>query len=493
MKRLKPLLLVLLPLPFLFAGFCTPTHQACSQGEGPIVCEEGEMPSCINHCFPTVPASEAVGAACVVDPCDAELVDDGGVILCPRDFACVPDMLDSPSGTCVPHGTLTACETDGTPPCPTDTFCREFGSNFDRPEFVDDSAEGMCMPFITEGSPCVALGDPTRLECEPGTYCRATDPEDSPVWTCVRPCESESDCPCAQGGIKAECVGQGSSAPTCSSCASVGTICETSEKITPCCGEAVCDDARDGIVEDNLGLCCLPKSAECVDDSQCCGSTSCQEGTCTSCGGVGEAPADAGCCGSLTEVDDVCSRDCEWNGQDAYDGQSCNVTGAHESCDGEIACTPAGAECRAKNISYDNDCDGIDDDCDGVPDDDYPAPECEDTPPGCQDGFIPSFPGREVCEETEPKCHYAAGLQQRYCRLDSSGSVSGPGDCVVGQRCDSESECSPGEHCGPLGTSVCKQGEPGCCEAPGSDPGFVPCCRLDPGKAGMCWNPGDPG
>ncbi|MEQ8726841.1 MAG: hypothetical protein RID81_36525 [Sandaracinaceae bacterium] len=477
-----------------------PTHQACRNGAGatPIDCTEEELPTCINFCFPTVTQEEADGAACVVDPCDAQRIDEGGVILCPDEFACVPDAPSSRTGTCIQRTVLTACEKDGSPPCPTGTFCRLFTSVFARPGFIDPSAEGMCMPWIREGALCLEAGDPRAIECEPGTYCRPTA---AGSWRCARPCESVDDCACASDGYEPQCIGEGSSAPTCSTCARLGQECDFGEDAPPCCGAATCDDAADTVPGNERGLCCLPEEAECETDADCCGTNLCFDSKCTPCGGVGEMPTEAGCCGSLTpDGDNLCSRECVWQGTPANDGDDCTPRTADPSCQGKILCTPAGAECNPISVSPDNNCDGIDDDCDGVPDDDDLGTCTEPRPAGCQPGFVASTPGREVCASPDNvECHYGTGTHRQTHCSRIAGLFLGPGDCLVGHTvpaggCTGPSDCSPGELCGPAG-STCGPAIEGCCEKYSSAMGWhhVPCCRLDRTGSNLCWNPEDRG
>ena len=391
---------------------------------------------------------------------------------------------------------LSGCDPDGTP-CPTGTYCHRFNPEFERPPFIDDSFEGMCWPWAREGALCIEAGSPANVQCEPGTYCRPSSPEGSPVWTCVRSCESEEDCPCAHDGFEPECVGEGGSAPICTTCAGVGVACSQQEGAPKCCGEAQCDELADGVAGNEQGLCCLPEGNECEMDSDCCGANVCFEGSCEPCGSVGDPPTDAGCCPGLDERDDVCSRECRWQGERVYGGEFCTPTGAQESCVGRIVCNPSGAECRPNSVSFDNDCDGVDDDCDGTADEHFEGGQCYDTPPGCQSGFRPSAAGRETCDYPDEECVYGTPLNPSYCSLDSSGNIRGPGDCAVGHLmgppgCSSDSDCSPGEACGTT-ASVCGPGVDGCCDGPytASGPTWFPCCRIDLSQTGTCWNPGD--
>lgn len=478
--------------PLTMAANCNPTHQACRNDAGPtpIDCAEDELPSCINYCFPTVTEAEADGATCVVDPCDIELINEGAAILCPDNFACVPDSPSSRTGTCIQRTALTACEKDGSPPCPTGTFCRLFTSEFARPGFIDPSAEGMCMPWIREGALCLESGDPSAVECEPGTYCRPTA---AGSWRCARPCESVDDCACASEGYEPQCIGEGSSAPTCSTCARLGQECDFGEDAPPCCGAAMCDDDADAVPGNERGLCCHPEEAECEIDEDCCGTNLCFEGQCTPCGGVGDPPTEAGCCRTLTVRGGVCSRECRWQGTRVYGNEPCTPTGAHASCQGKIVCTPAGAECRPNTISPDTDCDNVDDDCDGAIDDDYPGASCRDTPPGCPGGFMPATPGQKQCDYPNEPCYYGGPVRQSFCsRL--GGVFQGPGNCFVGNLvplggCASDSDCSPAEACGPPPGAGCAGSSPGCCaQWIAGEEMFVPCCRQT-GES-LCWDPG---
>ncbi|MEM9069110.1 MAG: hypothetical protein AAGE52_11420 [Myxococcota bacterium] len=492
MKSIAPLTLLALA-PLLLAADCNDTPQACQVGDGPIECEGEQLPSCINYCFPTVSAEEADGAVCVVDPCDEEVALGSDAILCPNDFACVPDSPSSRTGRCIQRTALSGCEADGSPPCPTGTFCRLFSPVFKRPHWIDPASEGMCMPWIGEGSPCLEAGNPANLQCEPGTYCRPMDPEGSADWRCVRACENDDDCPCPNDEFESECTNEGSSAPTCTTCFRVGNACDLGELAPECCGDAICDDFADG-VSDGSGICCRQESGACETDADCCGANLCFEGECAECGSVGEPPPDAGCCRGLTERNDVCSAPCRWQGETVFGGEDCTPTGAHETCFGRIVCTPAGAECRPRNAGPDLTCNGIDEDCDGVVDDDYVEGSCTDTPAECQSGFRPSTPGRKTCDYPDEPCSYRVGLRNSYCRLTSATSYDGPGDCLVGPagiNCTSNSQCSEVELCGPAPDTDCSGsgGGPGCCPVGPGGTMFAPCCRIDPDKVGTCWNP----
>jgi hypothetical protein len=58
--------------------------------------------------------------------------------------------------------------------------------------------------------------------------------------------------------------------------------------------------------------------------------------------------------------------------------------------------------------------------------------------------------------------------------------------------CATDSDCSPGEQCGPLGSSTCSAAVQGCCETGLGGGTFVQCCYMFAGdRTDWCWNPGD--
>lgn len=459
-------------------------------------------------CFPTLPVEEAVGAPCLIDPCDI-IGADPEAILCPNNLSCVPNPEDPASryGTCEATDTavLMGCDPDGSPPCPTGTYCRPFTEDFPRTEWVDEEdGDGMCIPWRREGSRCDEArmeGDPTipSLRCEPGTVCRSPAPELPP--RCLRLCPNGvGDCACP-GEEEVQCVGTGSSVPVCTTCIPTGSECDDEPGAPKCCAEsvgAVCQPVATGVSQ-----CCLERGSDCETDSDCCSNDVCFGGVCSECGGPGEAPTEAGCCGGLDVRSGVCARDCTWLGELVIGGDLCTPTGADESCVGTIVCTPAGADCRPSSFGSDTDCDGQDDDCDGVPDDDFPPnTECYDTPPGCQAGFTPAIAGRRRCDYPNTPCDYTDGVgRPTYCRIDGSGTFTGPGGCFVGDPgisnyCTAHGDCSPAERCGPESggpSTMCTgaiSSDPGCCYDFASDT-YYSCCRRDLEAANLCWNPGD--
>lgn len=506
------MLSVLAASPLLLASRCSPTPTACDLGGTPIECGEEQLPTCINYCFPTLPEEEAVGVLCLLNPCDV-LSADPDTILCPNDLGCVPNP-ENPEGrygTCqsTDAAVLMGCDSDGSPPCPTGTYCRPFTSSLERPNWIEDEdGDGICVPWKREGNLCDEArveGDPTipTLRCEPGTICRS--PEVGLPARCLRTCPNgagDCACPNPEDEEQIRCVGGGSSVPVCTSCVPLRGECDDAPGAPRCCDESSGAECQP-VPALGVSQCCKSRGASCGVDSECCSSDVCFEGSCTECGGVGDPPTDAGCCGSLMERDGVCARDCRWMGEEVFGGESCVPTGADESCAGEITCTPAGADCRPNSEGPDTDCDGVDDDCDGVPDDDYPEnTECFDTPPGCQSGFTPNVPGRERCDYPNTPCTYADGVGRlSYCRHDMTGNLNGPGGCYVGDPgignyCTGNTDCSPGELCGPEtgGPSTQCTGDfsddPGCCYDFASDTHYS-CCRVDAEVRNRCWNPGD--
>lgn len=430
---------------------------------------------------------------CVVDPCNNPAQQAGDGILCPAEHGCHPDAPGSALGTCMPRLSLHECEVDGSPPCPTGTYCRGF-AGIQPPEWIDPEAEGWCVPWAREGARCVVAAFPDDVQCEPGTLCQGTI-ENPWSFRCRRPCpDGVADCPCATPELQPECIGEGSSTAYCTSCFPIGQECDEEEGAPKCCGGAICEPQSFG----DISLCCTA-TGECETNDDCCGTNECQGGFCKPCGGIGDPPdPDGGCCRDRPTVDGICSRPCEWAGVPVMDDDECTPTAAHETCVGTIVCDPAGASCIPPDSEPDDNCDEVDNDCDGVVDDDY-EDECTDTPSECTNaGFTPSFAGTRTCGGSD-ECVYSA---DSFCRL--ANGVTGldenrnPPGCFYGYaglNCADDTACSPGEACGPPGPGSCTSvGDSGCCSyrLPGASMiTAVPCCRPDNTQRGVCWNPGD--
>lgn len=486
--------LAVIAWPLLCANSCDrEVPQACSIGEGPVVCDADQLPTCIHYCAPTADPSEADGESCITNPCDINGAT-GGVILCPEGFACIPNSSGSRFGTCEAQaplygcGASTAAGDDSSYACPTGTYCRPFDSGFSRPSWVDSGAPGMCMPYRLEGQTCQWIN-----ECHPGLHCRPV--LGSEHFRCVRTCDDVDDCPCEVDGEEPVCQSEGSTYGICTTCFPLGEECDDEAGAPGCCGEAECEAVAEGV-----NMCCMPENADCETNDDCCGNGPlvCLGGSCERCGLLGEEQPEAGCCDPLVPRGEaeVCSRPCEWEGATVSDMDSCTVHG----CSGTITCGTAGADCIANNTSVDDDCDNVDEDCDGRVDEHYPEGQnCQDTPAECQAGFVPDTPGQKSCNYPNEPCDYSIDTwNDSYCWQDPSTHVIwGPPSCAVADTlpngCTGDSDCSPGEVCGPSG-GTCSSGVAGCCERYSSSTGwyYVPCCQIDTSGSGdACWNPGD--
>jgi hypothetical protein len=275
----------------------------------------------------------------------------------------------------------------------------------------------------------------------------------------------------ADGGTTTHCSSCGDQGQPCCvnstvSCA-LGLTCGSGGQCTacggpgqPCCDKGICGDGSCC-----FALQCIPNGAPCSDPRLGSGGT-CNKGTCSQCGGIGQ-----GCAGCPCEI----GANCEQN-------RCVACGGAGEACCGEgttaASCRGANIACRSQTCSH---CGGPGESC------------CDGTGALCTGGCC-VFTGAPypvclaegaTCPQTDGTCH--------------SGSCSNCG--TEGKACCSLDTCSPGLRCSGAGlcTAACGgPGEPccpgntcakGCCVAPkgiGTPNECVDIGQACPGVAGAC-------
>lgn len=415
--------------------------------------------------------------------------------ICPDNYTCVPEGDSNRFGKCqvTPATALMGCDP---PPagatCATGLYCRTFDAELSRPLHIDPGFSGMCVPWVREGALCnadaFAEGPGTR-QCEPGTRC-VTDPNNREVRRCMRPCTSDDDCPCDNPGDPGSirCLSEGGAPGFCSICIPNRSQCDETEGAPGCCdGMADCLPAQYAGLPAGAMQCCRPpgvgEQSQCTSDEQCCSDALCVNGMCTACGRIGDAPVQGvGCCGSLVTRDGVCARACRED-----PGSSCSN---YPGCQSEWQCTLYGDECVTMPSASDNTCDGLDQDCSGTADEDVVHQACQLTPPNCQPGFVVDSTTR--CVDGNNECRLP--FRPTWCQHDANGhTIANPGNCYsVQQECAMDSQCTPGERCGPMGNANCGMGVPGCCEfLENFNWVFRKCCTHDSAATNLCWNPGD--
>lgn len=519
------LLALLAAFPILTGSNCSPTRTARSISCTGRVCPVGpngvqQLPRCINFCANQPPAASAEGARCALDPCDNAAWAAPNVFMCPVNFGCVPNPSDPGYGNCRESAPdyLAACEPDGDPACPTQSYCRRFSASFPRPSwFRPTTAAGACVTWVREGGLCnggSGSTDPALdLRCEPGTLClNVLDPVTGTplpgVRRCQRPCASNDDCPCTTASRPIECTPSGGSLRTCTFCTSTGQQCDVGSGAGACCDPSASCNVIQGVpgVPTGTHQCCRPNGTACTDSSQCCGNSRCAGGTCQACSPVGTAPGAAGCCPGLTAVtygqgspfagQTLCSRPCErMPGVIATTGQSCTPRDAEPGCTGRVLCGPLGYDCVESTGTPDTTCNNLDEDCDGRRDDDWVGASCTPSlPPGvmCQAGFTPQ--GTQNCASGAVSCEL-----RPFCSTDAFGflrSASAGGRSCESRAvlCTSAAQCQASERCGPdpAMTSTCGPATPGCCATrpcPTCPEMWSPCCTRDFSKTNTCYYP----
>ena len=201
-----------LAIPLTAFDDCSPSPRPCNN---PGACDETtERPACIQFCTPRYTREEALGETCVTDPCD-DALQNGSAILCPAPLSCVG--ASGGLGTCTDLGqpALARCDIGSENPCSTGLFCRPFEDS-ESPECPSNATrpiggyyagfDGYCAPPVREGGLCDAnWGEAGCAVCEPGTQC-AADPNRNNSMRCLRPCETDLDCPnCESAGGTTAC------------------------------------------------------------------------------------------------------------------------------------------------------------------------------------------------------------------------------------------------------------------------------------------------
>jgi hypothetical protein len=517
---------MLAAFPILMGSNCSPTRTARSISCTGRVCPVGsngvqQLPRCINFCANQPPLASAEGARCAVDACNNAAWAPANVFMCPANYGCVPNPADPGYGNCRESAPdyIGACEVDGSPPCPTQSYCRQFSASFPRPTwFRPTTAAGACVTWRREGDLCNGNSDSTTgaedLRCEPGTLCLTVlDPIlGTPlpgVRRCQRSCESDNDCPCTTAARPISCSPTGGSLRTCSYCTASGQQCDTGSGAGPCCDPLATCGTVQGVpgVPSGTRQCCRPNGTTCSTHAECCGTSRCSGGTCQACSPVGAAPGGPGCCPGLTAVtysspspfagQTLCSEPCQRARGDASTtvttGQTCTPNTAAPGCTGTVLCGPRGYDCIRSTGTADTTCNNLDEDCDGLRDDDWTGTTCTPSlPPGvmCQTGFSPQ--GDQQCSSGSVSCRL-----RPFCSTDDlgflrSGSAGGR-SCESRQVfCTSAAQCQASERCGPSTSSTCGPGVVGCCASracPTCPETWSWCCTSDLSKINTCYYP----
>ncbi len=528
--------------PALMGANCSPSRPRRSLGlactaTGGITCGMGAngqpmLPTCINSCVQQPPVASAEGARCVVDPCNATGFAQANTFMCPANFGCVANAADPGFGNCrmstPDYGA--PCDVDGSPPCPTQSYCRVFSAAFPRPMGFASSTQGACVMWQREGNLCNGNWDETVTtddrRCEPGTLCLATlDPvSHAPTGPrrCQRQCTSDNDCPCSLPSRPVSCNPGGGSINTCTFCMPNGAQCDLG---VGCCDTAAQCTAIQGVPGVPAGTlqCCHPNGTSCSSNADCCGNSRCNpaDNKCTACSAAGNAPGGAGCCPGLVAIthsstssympgQTICSAPCTFGGTTYTEGTSCTPPGGTTGCNHRVVCRSTGFSCEpSPQFTTDTSCDNMDQDCDRMFDDDFVGASCTNTVPAgtCQSGFASMLTSTNRCNAGVQSCRPVP-----YCRNGPTGVLVS--SSAGGRACESSyqfctvdvgdapppapqyatTNCQPFEACGPdpLVTSTCGPATAGCCAFRRSGTTtdiWRPCCRHNNANANRCWIP----
>lgn len=209
--------------------------------------------------------------------------------------------------------------------------CGSIGVCLDFPPICADAAE----PCQT-GIDCCYGSTGARSCADSGTCCSAAGV----------PCETTADCcPLAVGGDPVECFARdGSSERTCGGakpCAFGDVACSED---TPCCGTAQCDEGS------CVAVTCVATGESCRGGDTCCeGEDRCEGGVCTPPDKCIQNPKDPECCASETEGCVDSSTCCG-----ALECRVDPATGAGQCID-PVSCGPINIECETDEDCCQND------------------------------------------------------------------------------------------------------------------------------------------
>ena len=475
------MLLLMGAVPVLMGAECAAAPPPCGGEEcGYQTANPDGVPAC--PILMMCPEAAEVGEECTPDPCD------GGPV-CHGEASCVPDGAGSFQCANVQRSFGRACEVGDTDePCQTNSVCINVEAcGMDLGMWNLDESSSMCWGFQTEGRPCDGSFsgnenlDNSCYPCLPGFICDMNYPT-SVGGTCVRKCESDTDCPC---DVSCEMDVPSGSSPHCTNCSHTTQNCD---QTADCC-----NPERDTCSAGQLGpdagdVCCRQEAVACSRDNECCFGLACDSasGKCVSCIELGEEFDEMhplGCCAGLEarEVDDdgivgaVCAAPCDESDPLAT-CEPCAEEGGRSfaiqvDCSGlRPVCDYTDAWIGQNGSAYAGDgvtppdefCDGYDNDCDGVTDNNPVdiGGDCEGTVDSCPGE---TFEGSTACIDGEVACEVG---DDDYCAVGFTAAGgytirNVPSGCypTVGDLCTSHDDCSPGRAClwhDSLSTFVCR-------------------------------------